>query len=179
MQRPRRRKLKTGWIVRDDSLSSKLNDSSFDRSRCHWPIDPFPLDIVLSPLRRLCRLWFESKPSWIICGLQWHMGRCLSVQMAVISSAVAYVGNGSVRGAIACLNVEKWVYNDKRDYAGRIVLFALHACHIFDVIHRLRDKRDKGAICSSCVWARVFKLMAGTYRITFQRHWPDQERDRP
>ena len=64
----------------------------------------------------------NGRPTW---------DRRRSVQVFLFSSAVAFVGNGSIRTAIFirrldCLNVEKRVFNVKRNKAGRYDrLFAL------------------------------------------------------
>lgn len=74
--------------------------------RRQWPDGPFPIEIVLSPLRRLCWLW-RILMTWrvwihfgIICPLQWCVGWRWSLQVFVFSSTVASVGNGSIWTAI-------------------------------------------------------------------------------
>ena len=78
------------------------------------------------------------------------MGRRRSVQVFLFSSAVAFVGNGSIRTAIFiqrldCLNVEKRVCNVKRNKAGQYDrLFALQTCRFIQCRHCLEDKRGGG-----------------------------------
>ena len=118
--------------------------------RCQWPNDPFPFEIFLSSLCRLCSLLYvlmrESKLSRIIWGLEWYVVRCRSIQVLVFSSVIVFVANSSIIAAIlirrlGCVNIEKWIYNFKSDWAGRKAIFALHACRLFQFFHRLEDKR--------------------------------------
>ena len=107
------------WTPRDNSLVSfkfkEQSKVSFDCSRCQCPNDPFPFEICVSPLRRLCWLWYvlmrESKFSSMMCGLQWYVGWPRSIQVVVFSSVVASASNISMRADIfirrlGCLNAQ-------------------------------------------------------------------------
>ena len=105
------------------------------------PIRDFPVPSLSSVSVLPCVLMRESKFSWSVCGRQWFVGRRLSVQVFLFSSAVSSVtgswdgvcpnkvflfssavtsvGNCCITAAICtrrlyCLNVGKRVYNFKR-----------------------------------------------------------------
>ena len=90
------KKLGTDWTTRDASWGSKFVAIV---TECQWPSGPCPFQIFLSSLHRRCWLRCvlrrDSKFSWLIGGLHWHVGRRRSTHVFLFRSVVAFVSYGS------------------------------------------------------------------------------------